>query len=199
MSTTTTNRITVEIVRSTDKAHFVKDAAGRTAWIQARWLRETDSTVSTATFERGAEKSSTRADRAAEAKAFRDVSHEILIARETDKAIASTVLLSTPGGFIHVTVTITPQGTVSVAREVIPPVLPFWLQQWANVRVCSWDSNWFEASPPGPPAYVPRRTAKSLVACCDRVWFYPGNLPIGEWSGEGFHKYYRRDFREKKP
>ena len=91
-------RIAVEIVRSTEKAHLVKDAAGRTAWIQSRWMKE-DHTVAAATFERGATAQAGREEQAAAARAFRESSHLIRIVRETEKAVAAEVILVTPGGF----------------------------------------------------------------------------------------------------
>lgn len=93
-----TTRIAVEIVRSTTKAHLVKDASGRETWIQARWLKE-DGTVSADTFERGAAAKAERVEAAAAARLFRESHHLIKIARETEKAIAAEVILETPGGF----------------------------------------------------------------------------------------------------
>lgn len=97
------NRITVEIVKSTAKAHFVKDAAGRTGWIQARWLKA-DFTVSAETFENAVCSAQERAaDLSAQIEAekiernYRDSYHAVRVARETEKAVACEIVIEFAG------------------------------------------------------------------------------------------------------
>lgn len=90
----TISRVKVEIVRSTEKAHLVKDSAGRECWVQKRWLRE-DSTVSGETFNRGACRKQEIADAAKaereEAAAFRNGLHALRIEGESASGKAVSV------------------------------------------------------------------------------------------------------------
>ena len=88
---TTKNRIQVTIKKSTAKAHLIV-ADDRECWVQKRWLRQDDMTVSAKTFDRQA---TAKVEREALVKeirdntrAFRDGRHAVKIERETEKAIA---------------------------------------------------------------------------------------------------------------
>ena len=92
-------RTKVIIVRSTPKAHLVKDDQGRECWIQQRWLKE-DQTVSSKTFERGVESKakfdSERATFKQAASDFRNNRHPIQILGESasGKAVAVQAVFS---------------------------------------------------------------------------------------------------------
>lgn len=83
-------RITVEIVRSTDKAHFIKSADGRQGWIQARWLRE-DSTVNSDTFGKSAGKAQMFANMAKNAADFKEALISFTPDVQTERAVGVVV------------------------------------------------------------------------------------------------------------
>ena len=80
-------RVAVEIVRSTARAHLVKSADGREAWIQARWLK--NGSVAAETFNRQAAEMASRARDLATRKEWKNAFHNIgAPVRETEKAVA---------------------------------------------------------------------------------------------------------------
>ena len=86
-------RIVVDIVGETAKASKVRDAQGREAWVQDRWLKEEADgtlTVSASTFDKQAEAHG-------EAEAWREGFHGLTVVRESEKAIAVEVALSVDG------------------------------------------------------------------------------------------------------
>lgn len=99
---TTSTRTQVSIVRETAKALLV-EAAGQQGWIQRRWLRA-DGTVSGETFAKAVANNSARKqafaeERQAEAefRNFKNTSHLVTIAKQTDKAIACEVIVELAG------------------------------------------------------------------------------------------------------
>ncbi len=95
-------RTQVSVVRETARALLV-EAAGQQGWIQRRWLRA-DGTVSADTFQKAvasnqARKAELAAERQAEAsfREFKNSSHLVTIARQTEKAIACEVELELAG------------------------------------------------------------------------------------------------------
>lgn len=88
------DRINVEIVRSTTKAHLVKGQDGREGWIQARWLRE-DGTVSSSTFEKAVQNKTEFVDTKKAAREyeqnFKQEYHQIDILGESESGKAVSV------------------------------------------------------------------------------------------------------------
>lgn len=86
-------RIKVEVEKSTPKAHLVKDAAGRTGWIQKRWLKD-DFTISATTFEKAVAYIAEKAAVREAAKQFNDAYHTLAkVVKETEKAVAVEAVL----------------------------------------------------------------------------------------------------------
>jgi SH3-like domain-containing protein len=88
--TKTSSKIQVSVVRETAKALLVQDADGREGWIQRRWL-SADSTVKAETFEKAVASAEERkADKQA-AQDFRNNFHQIIVVRETEKAVGCEI------------------------------------------------------------------------------------------------------------
>jgi hypothetical protein len=133
------SRIHVTIVRSTAKAHLI-EADGRQGWIQKRWLKD-DGTVSAETFEKSAANHAQREaarqeEREWEAKEreFKDTLHRVRIVRQTEKAIATEVILRVPGGFEEPTLVWFPKSRVAIDGDVAE--VPGWMireREWEVV------------------------------------------------------------------
>lgn len=99
----TQDRIPIQIVKSTPKAHLVADSEGRQGWIQKRWLGA-DNTVAAATFDkavanqiaRQADFEARQADQAAE-RAFCNAMHAVPVARQSERAVAAEVVVELGG------------------------------------------------------------------------------------------------------
>jgi len=96
-------KIQVEIVRSTAKAHLVKDSTGREGWIQARWL-SAENMVSHTTFEKALDNKAESQNKAAADRAFaaaenefKSTMHPVRVVRETEKAVAAKCVINFAG------------------------------------------------------------------------------------------------------
>ena len=82
-----TKRITVTVTKETKKALLVTDGV-RTGWIQRRWLRAEDSTVSAETFEKSATHNAEVQARHAAFVDYKNAMQPLTVVRETEKAVA---------------------------------------------------------------------------------------------------------------
>ena len=99
-SSRSASRVPVTVQRETKKALMIKAADGREGWIQRRWLRA-DGTVADSTLARAAEDHAARQGDRARAQAerdFRNEQHTVSVARRTEKAVASTMVVLEIGG-----------------------------------------------------------------------------------------------------
>ena len=118
-----TKRIAVTVERETRKALFVTDGQ-RGGWIQRRWLAE-DGTVSASTFEKAAGAAEERRTEAEEDRAFRNATHAVPVARETEKAVAAEILPSVPGGAEKTVLAWSPKSQIGGADGVAE--IPGWM------------------------------------------------------------------------
>jgi len=123
-------RITVEIVRTTEKAHLIS-AEGKQGWIQKRWL-DASSTVSASTFAKAVNSAEERkAEFAAKQQAgraereFCNKDHAVRVVKETEKAVAAEVTLMVPGGFEETKLVWFPKSAIGGADGIA--MIPGWM------------------------------------------------------------------------
>ncbi len=90
-------RIKVQIVKSTKKAHLIKNDQDRQGWVQKRWLKN-DDTVAIKTFEKATASFEEHKASFVAKRKFNNDLHTIKIDRQSEKAIASLIILEVPGG-----------------------------------------------------------------------------------------------------